>query len=137
VEPSSGRIVISFLGAFTDNFVNPVVAALVLALVFLIRSPARSRMAAGGVGLLAGAAGIEAADPALMAAPAHLAGGLAAALLHAEIVLHFVLPACRLAKAVLHGTWAFLRGPTAAPGGGSVDDRPGGDDRKPTQRMDR
>lgn len=105
------------LAAFAEVFTHPATLGLVLALALLLSRPARLRLAAAAVGgAMAVPALLEHAG--LLPGAAALAGGIAAALLQAEVMLHLVLPAARLAWRLVGAAWAlglamlgFLLGP--------------------------
>lgn len=100
---------ITILGAFTDIFINPLAAALVVALGFLLNLRWQVRAGAAVVGILA-ALPEAAAALGFLDAAANLMGGVIATLLQAEIVLHFVMPAWHFGMALLAAAWELAWG---------------------------
>ena len=95
------------VAAFAEVFTHPATLGLVLALALLIQRPARLRLAAALVGAgLSLPAILEASR--ILVGVAVLSGGVAAALLQAEVLLHLVLPGCRFAWRVAQAAWKLL-----------------------------
>ncbi len=117
------------LAAFAEIFAHPAALGLVLALALLVVDPVRLRLAAALVGAAMTVPGLlEGVAPSTVAAA--VAGGVAAALLQAEVMLHLVLPAGRWTWRVATTAWAlgtavvrFLLAPGA---GRRVPPAPGG-----------
>jgi hypothetical protein len=99
------RALLEAIGAFAEVFTNPVVPVVVLGVGFLLPQASRLRLAALLLGLVFAVPALL-QEPAPLAAAAAILGSCAAVLLHAEVVLHFVLPICRLAWRI---TLAALR----------------------------
>lgn len=110
---------LTVVGAFAEVFTHPATLGLVLALTLLVARPPRLRLAAAAVGgAMAVPALLEASGP--LSGAAALAGGMAAALLQAEVMLHLVLPAARFAWRLLGAALALglaLLGFLFGPGG--------------------
>jgi len=100
------------LAGFAEAFANPVTLGLVLALSFLLLRPAAVRLAAAAVGLTVATPGLMEAHGPLEAVQLAL-GAMAAGLLCAEVALHFVLPACRLARRMAAAAWRLCGEATA------------------------
>lgn len=119
------------LAGFAETFVNPVTAALVLALACLLLRPMRLRLAAGLAGPAVALPDLAIEESWLVAGLAGI-GAAAAGLLYAECMLHFVLPACRLGRRLARDVLQRLSGaggpptsgPPPSPGGPSAS--PGG-----------
>lgn len=99
------RALLEAIAAFAEVFTNPAVPVVVLGVGFLLPQAGRLRLAALLLGLVFAVPALL-LEPAPVAAAAAILGSCAAVLLHAEVVLHFVLPACRLVWRV---TLAALR----------------------------
>jgi predicted membrane-bound spermidine synthase len=89
--------------AFAETFANPLALVLVVVVALLLVRPALVRLASASLG----AAPIL---PQVTTAPAAelvlgMVGGVAAMLLYAELTLHFVLPAFRLARRCVTVVW--------------------------------
>jgi hypothetical protein len=96
---------ITAIGAFAEAFTNPVALAIVMALAFLLRPPWQLRLGASVLGALLALlsllpVSLPPAESALL-----LLGSIAAMLLYAEVALHLVLPACRLARRLVLTAW--------------------------------
>jgi hypothetical protein len=94
---------------FAATLTSPLAAGGTLALAFALQRPARVRLAGGLVGALHAAPDLAAAADGPFVAALVLAAALGAGLLLAEICVHFVLPAWRLATALAAWTLAVLR----------------------------
>jgi hypothetical protein len=119
------------IAAFAEKFANPVALALVLSLAFLLPRPGQLRLAAALLGLVLALPELVPLPPLAEAALTGL-GAMAATLLHAELALFFVLPACRLAQRLLKASWQLMAEVAAIildegrerPAGGSAAPRP-------------
>ena len=124
-----GSLVLTAIAAFAEAFVNPVAPLLVLGAALLVANPWLVRAWAaviGGLMPLASRLGEDGTELALA-----MLGAAAAALLHAEIALHLIVPVLRwtgrclvtawelgwLMLAMLHTLWRSLRRQPPAPPG--------------------
>lgn len=99
------RALLEAIAAFAEVFTNPAVPVVVLGVGFLLPQAGRLRLAALVLGPVFAVPALL-LEPTPLTAAAAILGSCAAVLLHAEVVLHFVLPACRLAWRI---TLAALR----------------------------
>lgn len=129
-----GTAVLAAIAGFAEAFANPVTLAAVLALAFLLPRAGHLRLAVLPVGVATALPALP-ADAPLEAALAAL-GAVAASLLFAEIALHFVLPACRLARRMATAVWEILSEATAllfdpGPRRAAPPPGPGGEPKRP------
>lgn len=92
------------IAGFAEAFASPVTLAVVLAMAFLLPHASWLRLAAVAVAPLLALPGLLPAPPPFEATLIVL-GAVAASLLYAEIAIHFVLPACRLAWRMVRAAW--------------------------------
>jgi hypothetical protein len=91
------------IAAFAEAFVNPLAPILAFALAVLVQRPAYVRLMAGACGALLSAFADLHSGPVDLGLA--LTGGAAALLLHAEIVLHLILPLLRWVRRCLVAAW--------------------------------
>jgi hypothetical protein len=98
---------ITAIAAFAATFVNPLAGGMIVALALLLPAAWSLRAAAASIG--AGLAYVELpAAPPIPEVAAALAGAVLAALLWAELALHFVLPGCRFGCRLARRTGELL-----------------------------
>lgn len=116
------------VAAFAEALTHPVALGLAFALALLVRDPGRLRLALALVGAALTLPGLSTHDgggPLTMVSA--MLGGIAALLLLAELMLHLVLPVCRLAWHLVLTAWHVLQhlaAVAARAGRAMVDDRP-------------
>lgn len=94
------------LAAFAEIFAHPAALGLVLALALLVADRFRLRLGAALVGAALTVPGLL-EGVALLPGAAAVTGGVAAALLQAEVMLHLVLPAARWVGRMAAAAWAL------------------------------